>query len=68
MEDYNQSNSVGTSLFLDGKEVAKRLNISRAMVYKLVQQGELSAVRIGSTVRVPLENLSKYIDDHLTSR
>jgi excisionase family DNA binding protein len=36
-------------------EVARRLRVSRATVYKLVAEGRLAHVRIGNSIRFPPE-------------
>jgi excisionase family DNA binding protein len=47
-------------------EVAGILQVSKTAAYLLVQVGELPAVHIaGKTVRVRLEDLQKYIQEHL---
>jgi len=46
---------------LKSDEVAEILKISRAMAYKLMQRGEIPTLRIGSAVRVRVEDLEKYI-------
>ena len=38
-------------------EVAVRLRVSRASIYRLVQAGVLPALRISNSIRVPLEAL-----------
>lgn len=50
---------------LRGVDVARILNISPAMAYRLIQTGELPAVQIGRSVRVRPEDLSAYIMEHL---
>ena len=47
---------------LKSDEVANILKISRAMAYKLMQRGEIPTVRIGSSVRVRVEDLEKYVE------
>jgi len=47
-------------------EVAEILNISRAFVYKLIQQGELRSVNIGKAKRVRISDLNEYIQNNLT--
>ena len=47
-------------------DVAAILNISRAMAYRLIQQGEIRSVCIGAARRVRLADLHNYIDDNLT--
>ena len=46
---------------LKPQEIAQRLNISRAMAYKLLNTGELPTVRIGRIVRVREADLEAYI-------
>jgi excisionase family DNA binding protein len=44
--------------FLTVREVAERLRVCRATVYRMIDEGRLPAVRVSSgTVRVALENL-----------
>lgn len=51
---------------LRATDVAKILNISLALAYRLLQTGELPCVRIGTAVRVRPEDLDAYIDANLT--
>ena len=53
---------------LKGDEVARILNISRSQAYKLMQQGEISTVRIGRSVRVRYESLWKFIEENTTPK
>jgi excisionase family DNA binding protein len=48
-------------------DVATILNISRAMAYRLMQQGAIRTVCIGTARRVRSEDLQSYIEDNLTS-
>jgi excisionase family DNA binding protein len=47
---------------LKSDEVAEILKISRAMAYKLMQRGEIPAIRIGTAVRVRVEDLENYVE------
>lgn len=47
-------------------EVSLQLNISRTMVYRLIQQGAIRSVRIGRAVRVHPTDLKAYIQDNLS--
>jgi excisionase family DNA binding protein len=40
------------------REVADRLRVSRATVYRLVQAGALPVLRISNSIRVPAESLN----------
>lgn len=49
---------------LTAMEVARRLRVSRAMVYSLVARGDLPSVRIGTAVRIPADGLEAFIAAH----
>ena len=51
---------------LKATDVASILNISRAMAYRLMQQGEIPSVCIGSARRVRREDLVKYIEKNIS--
>jgi excisionase family DNA binding protein len=51
---------------LKATEVAKILNISKAMAYRLMQIGQIRTVRIGTARRVRPADLHNYINDNLT--
>jgi excisionase family DNA binding protein len=46
---------------LSVREVAARLRVSTATVYKLVEAGELPHARIGAAIRVDAEDLAAYV-------
>jgi excisionase family DNA binding protein len=48
--------------FLTIKEVAKKMRVSGMTVYRMVQSGELSAIRFGKSYRIPFTVLKEYID------
>ena len=48
-------------MLLTVSEVAKALKVNRNFVYKLIKDGELEAVRIGS-IKVKQEALNRYIE------
>ncbi len=47
---------------LKAADVARILNVSVPLVYRLLQQGEITAVRINTAVRVKPSDLQAYID------
>jgi excisionase family DNA binding protein len=53
---YNNSN------LLKAEEVAKILNISRSLTYRLMKTGQLPSVRLGRTVRVHPRELNDFIE------
>ena len=52
---------------LKAVDVAKVLNISLPMAYKLIQIGEIRAVQIGKGRRVRPQDLRRYIESNLTT-
>ena len=46
-------------------EVAKMLKVNRNFVYKIINNGELEAVRIGS-IKVRKEALNRYIESNVS--
>jgi excisionase family DNA binding protein len=48
-------------LLLSVSQAATLLNISRSKTYELVRSGELPSFKLGSTLRVPYEELRAYI-------
>jgi excisionase family DNA binding protein len=52
--------------FLTVAEVASIMRVSKMTVYRLVHGGELSAVRVGRSFRVPAPAVREYLDDART--
>lgn len=53
--------------FLSAEEVAHALRVGRMTVYRLIQSGQLGAVRVGRSYRVPERELSLYVTAHRVS-
>ena len=51
-------------MLLTVTEVAKLLKVNKNFVYKIINNGELEAVRIGS-IKVRKEALNRYIDNNV---
>ena len=49
-------------LLLRPAEVAEALGIGRSKVYELIHAGELPSIRIGGSIRVPLDRLASWIE------
>jgi excisionase family DNA binding protein len=47
--------------FLTVAEVAKIMRVSKMTVYRLIHSGELEAVRVGRSFRVPEQAVSRYL-------
>ena len=53
---------------LKAADVAKMLNISRAMTYQLMQSGKIPVVRINSALRVKPSDLKRFIESQRFSQ
>jgi excisionase family DNA binding protein len=49
--------------FLTVAEVASTMRVSKMTVYRLVHSGELPAVRVGRSFRVPEQAVADYLRD-----
>ena len=54
------------SELLSVKETAGLLKTSRVQVRKMIQNGDLSAVKVGREYRIPLVCLKEYVEANLT--
>ena len=49
-------------VLINVEEAARRLSLSRALVFRLIAQGELASVKVGSRRLVPVRALHEYTD------
>jgi len=67
------SDAAARPSFLTVAEVADAMRVSRMTVYRLVHAGEMPAIRVGKSFRVPASALEEYLaqatldQDRLTS-
>ena len=54
-------------MLLSVSEVAKMLKVNRNFVYKIINNGELEAVKIGS-IKVKQEALNRYVEHNVYKR
>jgi excisionase family DNA binding protein len=47
--------------YLTVTEVARMLRLSRSTTYALVRRGQLPAIRVGDSIRVPVAALEEYL-------
>jgi excisionase family DNA binding protein len=52
---------IGEVRFLTVAEVATLMRVSKMTVYRLVHSGELTAVRVGRSFRVPEQAVQEYL-------
>lgn len=52
--------------FLTVAEVAAQLRVSNMTVYRLINAGELAAVRVGKSYRLREDDVDKYLGDRYT--
>ena len=53
--------SFSTSRFLTVQEVAELMRVSTMTVYRLIKAGDLPAVRVGRSFRVPEQAVNDYL-------
>jgi excisionase family DNA binding protein len=58
----NEQAGPGSVQFLTVAEVAAMMRVSKMTVYRLVHSGELPAVRVGRSFRVPAEAVPGYLE------
>jgi excisionase family DNA binding protein len=61
------SESVSTGGFFTVLEAARMLNLSRSMVYNLLDSGELTYARFGSSRRIPKAAFEQYCRNSLVT-
>jgi excisionase family DNA binding protein len=49
-------------LLLKPAEAAEAIGVSRARAYELIAEGAIPSIRLGSSVRVPVQSLREWID------
>jgi len=54
--------------FLTVAEVAEQMRVSNMTVYRILHSGELPAIRVGRSFRVPAESLEKYLATNVVGR
>jgi excisionase family DNA binding protein len=59
--DPGQPGDVAEVKFLTVAEVARMMRVSKMTVYRLVHSGELPAVRVGRSFRVPEGDVDEYL-------
>lgn len=57
----NNQPPLGSTDFLTVAEVAAAMRVSKMTVYRLVHSGELAAVRVGRSFRVPEHAVHDYL-------
>lgn len=48
--------------YLRVRDYAVRFNLSESAVYKKIERGEIKAIRIGKTVRIPSAEMDRYLN------
>jgi len=49
-------------------DVARKLQVSRALAYRLMAEGDIPSVRFGRTVRIKEEDLLRWIETHTSNK
>lgn len=61
--DPAEPTAINQVQFLTVAEVAKMMRVSKMTVYRLVHSGELPAVRVGKSFRVPEKAVHTYLEN-----
>lgn len=64
MTDIHEFLNTQSNGLLQANDVARILNISRSLAYRILKQGEIPTIRIGTAVRVRESDLIAYIQKH----
>lgn len=62
-EGERNHHTLGEVRFLTVSEVASLMRVSKMTVYRLVHSGELPAIRVGRSFRVPERAVHEYLRD-----
>lgn len=54
-------------LALRPAELAEALGISRSKAYELLARGEFETIRIGSSIRIPVDALKRWMTERATN-
>ena len=57
----NRLQSTGVERYLTVREVAATLRVSNMIVYRLINAGELPAVRVGKSFRLREDDVNRYL-------
>jgi len=58
----NVTEGAGTEGMLTVRDVARRLKVSTATVYKLCSRGDLGHVRVLNAIRIPAEAVAEFAE------
>lgn len=56
---------MGMTELLTVKETAALLKTSRVQVRKMIQNGEILAVKVGREYRIPMESIKTFLQDNI---
>ena len=54
----------GKQKLLKAADAAKILNISKSMMYQMMQRSDIPTVQLGRSVRIEIEDLEKFVADN----
>jgi excisionase family DNA binding protein len=63
MVAQESSGEVGTRLTVTYREAGDSLGVCERVVWQLVKDGKLKAVRIGRSVRIPVSELKRFVTE-----
>ena len=53
---------MNVTMYMNVESVAKSLDVSETTVHRLVNRGELPAIRVGRQIRISTDDLIRYVN------
>lgn len=53
--------------YLTPDEIAEELQLSTMTIYRIIKRGEMDAVRVGKSYRVPVSSFKRYLNNNRVS-
>jgi len=67
MKSYTSRRDGIPTIVLDVDEASAYLDVNRMAIYRLVKSGDLPHVKIGSSIRITVDALDRFVTDHETT-
>lgn len=63
-KQYHKNNNIGNK-YISVEDLQKLLKISKTQTYSLVNRLDFPKIKIGSTIRIPVDKLNEYMEHNL---
>ena len=65
MEGNDKSHNESDRILIKVSDAARMLSVSKSKLYELINEGTVPAIRVGQSLRIPLEWLHKWVAEQL---